>query len=95
MHRDTRENVSKCYDRSTCRTAEPIPGFDYLTWYEFDPQVAHPHDDELMTVAVDDIDIEIPKDLRQQLPCYINPLLESIISFGLDSLHRSVKKTDI
>ena len=67
--------------------AKPVPGFDELNWREFDPQAAHPHDHKLMTVAVDDIDIEIPKALRRQLSCYINPLQESIISFGLDSLH--------
>ena len=43
---------------------KPVPGFDDLNWYEFDPQAAHPHDDKLTTVAVDDIDIEIPKDVR-------------------------------
>ena len=75
--------------------AVPVPGFDNLNWYEFDPQAPHPYDDKLMTVAVDDTDIEIPKDLRRQLSCYINPLQESILSFGLDSLHRSVTNTDI
>ena len=45
-------------------------------------------------MAADDIDIEIPKDLRQQLSCYINPLQESVIRFGLDSLNTSVKNTD-
>ena len=43
---------------------KPVPGFDDLNLYEFDPQAAHPHDDKLTTVAVDDIDIEIPKDVR-------------------------------
>ena len=44
--------------------AVPVPGFDDLNWYELDPQAPHPHDDKLTTVAVDDIDIEIPKDVR-------------------------------
>ena len=60
MHRDTRENVSKWYDRSTCRTAEPIPGIDDLNRYEFEPHARHPHEDELTKLAADDIDIEIP-----------------------------------
>ena len=57
--------MSKWYDRSTCRTTEPIPGIDDLNWYEFEPHVRHPHEDELTTAAADDIDIKIPKDLRQ------------------------------
>ena len=64
-------------------------------WVACVSHARHPHEDELTTLAADDIDIEIPKDLRQQLSCYINPLQESIIRFGLDSQHRSVKKTDI
>ena len=44
--------------------ADSVPGFDDLNWYKFDPKAPHPHDDELMTVAVDDIDIEIPENVR-------------------------------
>ena len=57
--------MSKWYDRSTYRTTEPIPGIDDLNWYEFEPHARHPHEDELTTAAADDIDIKIPKDLRQ------------------------------
>ena len=72
--------------------AKPVPGFDDLNLYEFHPQAPHTHDDELTTVAVDDIDTEIPEDVHRQLSCYINPLQESTISFGLHSLHRSIFK---
>ena len=56
--------------------AKPVPGFDDLNWYEFDPQAPHPHDDKIMTVAVDDIDIEIPEDVHRQLSCCTNSLPE-------------------
>ena len=40
---------------------------DDLEWYAFDPQAPHPTDDGLQSFFVDDVSIEIPRELLEQL----------------------------
>lgn len=56
-----------------------------MTWncFGFDPQAPHPGDDGLLTVVVDDVDIELPEDIGERLLRVTNPLAESS-SFGID-----------
>lgn len=63
--------------------AEGVESTDDLQWYGFDPQAPHPGDDGLSTVIVDDVDIELPEDVAEQLSRNSNPLAESN-SFGID-----------
>jgi len=63
---------------------EGIDSTDDLEWFGFDPQAPRPGDDGLSTVVVDDVDIELPEDIGEQLLRVINPLAESS-SFGIDS----------
>ena len=63
--------------------AEGVESTDDSPWYGFDPQAPHPGDDGLSTVVVDDVDIELPEDVAEQLSRNINPLAESN-SFGID-----------
>ena len=37
---------------------------DDLEWYGFDPQALHPTDDGLSSVLVEDVSIEIPRELE-------------------------------
>lgn len=62
---------------------EGMESTDDLEWFGFDPQVPRPGDDGLSTVVVDDVDIELPEDIGEQLLRVINPLAESS-SFGID-----------
>ena len=62
---------------------EGVESIDDFKWFGFDPQAPHPGDDGMSTVVVDDVDIELPEDIGEQLSCDINPLAESN-SFGID-----------
>ena len=63
--------------------AERVESTVDLQWYGYDPQRRHPGDDGLSTVFIDDIDIELPEDVAEQLSRNINPLAESN-GFGTD-----------
>ena len=39
-------------------------------------RLPHPDDDGLSIVVVDDVDVELPEDVAEQLSCDINPLAE-------------------
>ena len=62
---------------------EGVESIDDFEWFGFDPQAPHPGDDGMSTVVVDDVDIELPEDIVEQLSRDINPLAESN-SFGID-----------
>lgn len=46
---------------------ESMESTDDLEWFGYDPQAPHPVDDGLSTVVVDDVDIEKPEDIGEQL----------------------------
>ena len=62
---------------------EALESTDDLEWFGYDAQAPHPGYDGLSTVVVDDVDIELPEDIGEQLSRVINPLAESS-SFGID-----------
>ena len=55
-----------------------MENIDDLEWYGFDLQAPHAGEDELSTIVVDDVDIELPEDVAEHLSRDINPLAESI-----------------
>ena len=63
--------------------AEQEPSFDDLTWYGYDPSAPTPMDDGLFTVAIEDVDIELPGNVIHDLTAAVNPLQLSN-SYGID-----------
>ena len=63
--------------------AEQEPSFDDLTWYRYGPSAPTPMDDGLSTVKIEDVDIELPGNVIDDLSAAVNPLQLSN-SYGID-----------
>ena len=63
--------------------AKQEPIFDDLTWYGYDPSAPTPMDDGFSTVEIEDVDIELPRNVIHDLTAAVNPLHLST-SYGID-----------
>ena len=63
--------------------AEQELSFDDLTWYGYYPSAPTPMDDGLSTVEIEDVDIELPGNVTDDLTAAVNPLQLSK-SYGID-----------